>query len=220
MRRARAASAVLLMMIVVACGTDKTDEFLASRTTTGSAVRTGPTTSTTGAKGSTTTVAAASANDVGTSVTLEQRQNGVSSMSKYTLKSTRWTTARGTAGGTNPTQGAYLIATVQLECLTGACSPGAARFVFQGNDGRLFYASGPIANGYVPALGYAPPIQSEDLARPLAAGQSVTGIAAVDAPRAAGAIYLVAINTSTTVATIKAPSADLKGAVGSWRVAA
>ena len=219
MRRARAAS-FLLMMIVVACGTDKTDEFLASRTTTGTAVRQGPTTSTTGAKGSTTTVAAATANDIGTSVTIEQRQNGVSSMSKYTLKSTRWTTARGTAGGTNPTQGAYLIATVQLECLTGTCSPGAARFIFQGNDGRLYYSSGPIANGYVPALGYSPPIQSEDLARPLTAGQSVTGIAAVDAPRAAGVVYLVATNTSTTVATMKAPSADLRGAVGSWGVAA
>ena len=153
-------------------------------------------------------------------MTFEQRQSGVSSISKFTLKSTRWTTARGTAGGSNPTQGAYLIATVQVECLTGTCNPGAARFIFQGNDGRLYYASGPIANGYVPALGYAPPLQSEDLARPLKAGQSVTGIAAVDAPRAAGVVYLVATNTSTTVATIKAPSADLRGAVGSWKVAA
>jgi len=132
----------------------------------------------------------------------------------------QWTSARGTAGGSNPTQGAYLIVTVHVECVTGVCSPGAGRFIFHGVDGRLFYASGPIANGYVPALGYAPPIQKDDLARPRTAGQSVTGIAAVDTPRVGGVVYLMAINTSVTVTTFRAPIADLRGAIASWSVVA
>jgi hypothetical protein len=227
MRRGRIAWVATLVMLT-ACGSDKTADFLASSTTaapasvsaaTASSTTVAQSTSVYKATASTTTVATGPL-DVGATVNFEQRFDGVTNIAKFTLESTQWTTTHGAAGGSDPSTGTYLIVTASVECITGVCGPGAGHFIFRGVDGRFYYAIGPGENGHIPALGYAPPIQKVDLSKPLTAGQSVTGVAAIDTPHIAGVVYLVGVNALATVTTLTPPNSELRGAVAGWKVAA